>query len=113
MRLCARHAIGMSILLLALTPASAQIIVGVSAPISTGFGKEVADGARLAATEINEHGGLLGQKIELKIEDDACNPPLAAQKTQKLIEYDKAVVIGIPARVRPSLHGPWQRREKH
>jgi branched-chain amino acid transport system substrate-binding protein len=82
---------------LAFTPADAQIIVGVSTPMNTSFGKEIADGAKLAANEINEHGGVLGKKMELRIEDDGCNPPQAAAQTQKLIEFDKAaVVIGYP-----------------
>jgi branched-chain amino acid transport system substrate-binding protein len=93
------HTIGaLSLLLtLAATPAGAQIVVGVSTAMNTSFGKEVADGARLAVDEINEHGGVLGKKIELIIGDDGCSPPRAAVLTQELIERNKvAVVIGYP-----------------
>ena len=96
---CVRHTIGTSalLLILALTPADAQIVVGVSTPMNTSFGKEIADGARFAADEINEHGGVLGKKMELRIEDDGCNPPRAVTQTQRLIDFDKvAVVIGYP-----------------
>jgi branched-chain amino acid transport system substrate-binding protein len=65
--------------------------------MNTSFGKEIADGARFAADEINEHGGVLGKKMELRIEDDGCNPPRAVMQTQRLIDFDKvAVVIGYP-----------------
>jgi branched-chain amino acid transport system substrate-binding protein len=85
------------LLILAVTPASAQIIVGVSTPMNSNFGKEIADGAQLAAEEVNERGGVLGKKIELRIVDDACNPAQAVHLAQKLIEADKAaVVIGYP-----------------
>jgi branched-chain amino acid transport system substrate-binding protein len=99
MHWCARLKTGASALLLvlALTPARAQIIVGVSTPMNTSFGKEVADGARLAAEEVNERGGVLGKKIELITADDACNPPQAVALAQRLIEFDKAAaVIGYP-----------------
>jgi branched-chain amino acid transport system substrate-binding protein len=99
MLLCVRHTIGTSALLLALTllPARAQIVVGVSTPLNISIGKEVADGAKFAVDEINEHGGVLGKKIELKIADDGCSPPQAVAQTQKLIDFEKvAVVIGYP-----------------
>jgi len=100
MHLCALRTIGLSaplLLISAFAPADAQISVGVSIPMNLGFGREIADGAKLAADEINAHGGVLGQKMDLRIEDDGCNPGQAAAKTQKLIELDKvAAVIGYP-----------------
>lgn len=94
-----RNTIGTSALLLivALTPARAQIVIGVSAPMNTSFGKEVADGAKLAADEINERGGVLGKKIELILGDDACRPDQAFALTRKFVDGDKvAALIGYP-----------------
>ena len=36
-------------------------------------GKDLTDGAQLAADEINRNGGVLGHKLELQVVDDACS----------------------------------------
>src|SRR5262245_6610250 len=57
------------------TSAAAQdsIKVGVIQPLTGAFaasGNYVANGARIAADEVNAKGGVLGKKIELVIEDN-------------------------------------------
>ena len=53
------------------------IKVGVIQPLTGAFaasGNYVANGAKIAADEINAKGGVLGKKLELVIEDNKSNP---------------------------------------
>src|SRR5215208_4577393 len=78
------------------TGASAQIKIGVIQPLTgaaAASGNYVANGAKIAAEEINAKGGVLGQKIELVIEDNKSNPTEAAAVAEKLIGRDKVPVI--------------------
>src|SRR5213075_566785 len=77
--------------------AGAQTIkIGVNEPLTGAFaasGTYVVNGAKIAADEINAKGGLLGQKIELVIEDNKSNPTEAAAVAEKLITSDKVPVL--------------------
>lgn len=59
-------------------------------------GKDLLDGAQMAADEINADGGVLGRKVELQVVDDACDPIVAyeAGKTFMSDGTDIAGVIG-------------------
>src|SRR4051812_39194531 len=80
-----------------MTSASAQTIkIGVIEPLTGPFaasGNYVTNGAKIAADEINAKGGVLGQKIELVIEDNKSNPTEAAAVAEKLIVRDKVPVL--------------------
>src|SRR5262249_59189291 len=75
------------------TGAAAQDIkIGVIQPLTGAFaasGNYVANGAKIAADEINAKGGVLGKKLELVIEDNKSNPTEAAAVAEKLIVRDK------------------------
>jgi branched-chain amino acid transport system substrate-binding protein len=77
--------------------AGAQTIkIGVNEPLTGPFaasGTYVVNGAKIAADEANAKGGVLGQKIELVIEDNKSNPTEAAAVAEKLITRDKVPVI--------------------
>src|SRR6266480_5354367 len=80
------------------TTAAAQesIKVGVIQPLTGAFaasGNYVANGAKIAADEINAKGGVLGKKLELVIEDNKSNPTEAAAVAEKLIVHDKVPVL--------------------
>src|SRR5215207_1060438 len=80
------------------TSAAAQetIRVGVIQPLTGAFaasGNYVMNGAKIAADEINAKGGVIGQKIELVIEDNKSNPTEAAAVAEKLISRDKVPVL--------------------
>jgi branched-chain amino acid transport system substrate-binding protein len=80
------------------TGADAQetIKIGVIQPLTGAFaasGNYVANGAKIAADEINGKGGVLGNKIELAIEDNKSNPTEAAAVAEKLIVRDKVPVM--------------------
>jgi len=50
-------------------------------------------GAKLAATEINAKGGILGRPIELLVEDSANDVGVGVQKARKLIERDQVTFL--------------------
>lgn len=60
--------------------ASAEVVIATAGPM-TGpyavFGKQMRDGAVQAVADLNAAGGILGQQVELKIGDDACDPKQA------------------------------------
>ena len=86
--------------LVAGTALQAQTVkIGVMAPI-TGFaasdGASVKNSIKLAVDAVNAAGGVLGQKVEAIVYDDAADPKQATALARKLIEQDqvKAFVAG-------------------
>jgi branched-chain amino acid transport system substrate-binding protein len=73
-----------------------SIRIGVNQPLTGALaasGNYVTDGARIAVDEINAAGGILGQQIELVIEDNKGNPTEAAAAAEKLIVRDGVVAM--------------------
>ena len=76
--------------------AADTIKIGVNQPLTgavAASGNYVANGARIAADEINARGGLLGQQVELIIEDNKSNPTEAVAVAEKLIGSDEVPVM--------------------
>jgi branched-chain amino acid transport system substrate-binding protein len=76
--------------------AEETVKIGVTQPLTGAFaasGNYVADGARIAAEEINATGGVLGRKLELIVEDNKSNPTEAVATAEKLIVKDKVPVM--------------------
>jgi branched-chain amino acid transport system substrate-binding protein len=76
--------------------AQSSIKIGLVQPLTGAFaaaGTDVVNGAKIATDEINAKGGVLGQKIELIVEDTKSNPTGAATVTEKLIVRDKVAVL--------------------
>src|SRR5262245_52252190 len=74
------------------TAAAAQdsIKVGVIQPLTGAFaasGNYVANGAKIAADEINAKGGVLGKKLELVIEENKSKPSEAGAGAEMLIGH--------------------------
>lgn len=83
--------IAMSLALLAGSASAESIKIGVNQPLTgsvAASGNFISDGARLAAEQINANGGLLGEQIELIVEDNKSNPSEAAAAAEKLITRD-------------------------
>jgi len=57
------------------------------------FGRSAINGVLMAASEINQYGGINGRQIDVVIEDDRGSPEEAARRTAKLIDKDKVVAI--------------------
>lgn len=66
--------------------------LGMSAPLtgpSQALGRELLDGIQPVFTEVNRHGGIHGQAIQLITYDDQYNPDLTLKNTLKLINQDQ------------------------
>lgn len=50
--------------------------------------------AELVVKDINAKGGILGRKVELRVEDDACKPEVATNTATKLVSEGIKVVMG-------------------
>ena len=62
------------------------IVLGMLTPLSgssSAIGPYMKNGAQLAIDEINGEGGVNGRKLELKVEDDACDAKTAAAGRQQ------------------------------
>lgn len=90
-----------AVTLMGATPAFAQQVVklGFTGPLSGGgalFGKNVLDGMRMAADEINAGGWQVAgtpRKIEIVSLDDKYNPAESAINAQRLVQAEKTPVI--------------------
>jgi len=98
--MCKRLLLALALVVSPIIGAQAQdtVTVGVLAPLS-GFaaadGKSAVTSIRLAAKTINDRGGLMGRKIDLKVYDDQADPKQAVNFARRLVEQDHAsFVIG-------------------
>ena len=90
-------ALAAAVVALAATPAFAQIKIGSAGPMTgqyAAFGEQLKRGAQMAVDEINAAGGVNGQKLEMLIGDDACDPKQATAVANKMVS-DKAVFVEI------------------
>jgi branched-chain amino acid transport system substrate-binding protein len=88
--LVAGVALGLSMSAMAAEP----IKIGVSGPFTGGsapMGVSMRDGVRLAATEINAKGGVLGRQIQLVERDDEAKNERGVQIAQELINKEHVV----------------------
>ncbi|WP_159008816.1 branched-chain amino acid ABC transporter substrate-binding protein [Bradyrhizobium sp. S69] len=61
--------------------------IAVAGPMTGGesaFGRQMKNGAEQAVTDLNAAGGLLGKKLALDVEDDACDPKQARSVAEKI-----------------------------
>jgi branched-chain amino acid transport system substrate-binding protein len=86
-----------ALMALNLTSARAEILIAVAGPL-TGQnifrGEQIQHGAEMAVVDINERGGVLGQRIKLLIADDACDPEQAVAVAKKLVSDGVVFVAG-------------------
>jgi branched-chain amino acid transport system substrate-binding protein len=64
-----------------------DITVAVAGPMTGGesaFGRQMKNGAEMAVADLNAAGGLLGKKLALDVEDDACDPKQARSIAEKI-----------------------------
>ena len=76
---------------------AAEVKIGLGCPM-TGrylwFGEQFQRGTALAVDNINAKGGLLGNRLDLIVEDDECNPELGVLVARKFIAEDVRLVVG-------------------
>jgi branched-chain amino acid transport system substrate-binding protein len=83
--------------LIASTSARADIVVGVAGPMTgqnAAFGEQMRKGAEAAVADINAAGGVLGQKLVLKVGDDVCDPKQAVAVANQLAKDGAKFVAG-------------------
>ena len=88
-------ALAVAALALAVSPAFAQIKIASVGPMSgqnAAFGEQLRKGAEMAVADINAAGGVNGQKLELQIGDDACDPKQATAVANQMAS-DKVVFV--------------------
>lgn len=76
---------------------SGPIKLGMLTPLtgsSSAIGPNMRNGAQLAVDEINAKGGVKGRKLELTVEDEACDPKTAAAGAAKLVSAEIDISVG-------------------
>src|SRR5215471_14453154 len=71
--------------------------IAVAGPITgdqSAFGRQMQNGAQMAIEQINAAGGVLGKKLALDIEDDACDPKQARSVAEKIASSKIPFVAG-------------------
>src|ERR1700674_1696158 len=80
------------------TAAFAQdITIAVAGPMTggeTAFGRQMKNGAEQAVGDLNAAGGVLGKKLALDVEDDACDPKQARSVAEKIASAKIPFVAG-------------------
>ena len=80
------------------TAALAQTIpVAVAGPMTgeySAFGRQLKNGSEMAVADLNAAGGVLGKKLALDIEDDACDPKQARSVAEKIGSANVPFVAG-------------------
>lgn len=73
--------------------AQGPIKFGAILPLADITGEQGAKAMKLAVTEINQSGGLLGRQIELIVIDDEMRPIKGAAAVEKLVTEDKVDIL--------------------
>ena len=82
---------------LAAGSANAQIKIATAGPMTgpyASFGEQMARGAKMAVKDINAAGGVLGKKLVLSVEDDACDPKQAVAVANKAVSEGVVFMAG-------------------
>ena len=93
--LAARLGLGLALVLA--TPAYADVVIGIAGPMSgenAVFGGQIRNGAQQAVDDINAAGGLNGEKLVVKVGDDACDPKQAVNVANQLAGEGAKLVVG-------------------
>ncbi len=72
------------------------VVVGLNVPQTGPYSDQGTDqlrAYRLAISEINAHGGVMGMQIQESVGDDTTKAPVAVENARRMIERDGAVMI--------------------
>jgi branched-chain amino acid transport system substrate-binding protein len=84
-------------LICACTPVRGDIVVAAAGPVTgqlAGLGEQMLVGVRQAVADINERGGVLGERLQLEIGDDQCDPKQAVAVANQLVAKGARLVAG-------------------
>ncbi len=79
------------------SPAQAEIKIATAGPMTgqyASFREQMRRGAEMAVADINAAGGVLGQKLQLSIGDDACDPKQAVAVANKMVSDGVVFMAG-------------------
>lgn len=89
--------VAVATLLLCGAAARADVVIGVALP-KTGaiasIGDQVLRGVTAAARDVNERGGIGGQKLVLDVQDDACDPKQAVSVANRFVQGATRLIVG-------------------
>ncbi len=90
-----RLLVAMLLIAMIMPIASAEnvIKIGVIGPMETKYGTAMEHAVKLAADEINEHGGILGKKIEVVVADTKLDQNTATSEFRRLVVDEGCKVI--------------------
>jgi branched-chain amino acid transport system substrate-binding protein len=74
--------------MMAAASAWADVSIGVAGPITgqyASFGEQLKRGAEMAVKDLNDAGGVNGEKITLEVGDDACDPKQAVAVANQMV----------------------------
>jgi len=77
--------------------AHADITIGLIAPLTgpvAAYGDQVKNGAQTAVEDINKAGGILGEKVVLKLADDAGEPKQGVSAANQIVGEGIRFVVG-------------------
>jgi branched-chain amino acid transport system substrate-binding protein len=77
--------------------AKADITIAVVGPMTgqyATFGQQMKAGAEQAVADINAKGGVMGEKLELLVGDDACDPKQAVAVANQMASRGVALIAG-------------------
>ena len=77
--------------------ARADVLIGLAGPITgkeAWYGAQIESGATQAVADLNAKGGVLGQRVELIVADDYCDPEQAVAAARKLVNDGVIFVVG-------------------
>lgn len=89
--------IALALSLLSSTSAYADITIGLIAPLTgpvAAYGDQVKKGAEAAVAEVNKGGGILGEKVVLKLADDAGEPKQGVSAANQIVGEGIRFVVG-------------------
>jgi branched-chain amino acid transport system substrate-binding protein len=88
---------GLGVLLAAASAARGEVLIGLASPLTGPMAWAGASnqlGAESAVADLNAHGGVLGERLELLAVDDFCDPDQALVAAEKLVAAGVPLVIG-------------------
>jgi branched-chain amino acid transport system substrate-binding protein len=77
-----------------LTLSEEQIVIGVSANLTSVDGERMKQGISMAGDDINSKGGILGRQLKFIFEDDQGNPAGSENAVKKLVTQNIVALIG-------------------
>ncbi|MGY4155557.1 branched-chain amino acid transport system substrate-binding protein [Bradyrhizobium sp. USDA 4461] len=97
MKISMRLSVLFTLVMLPVTAYAQEITIAVAASMTGGeaaFGRQIRNGTELAVEHLNAKGGVLGRKLNIDVQDDACDPKQARSVAEKIAGRKIPFVVG-------------------